>query len=55
MSPEAFARWLSLFRETTEELLPPPAAAAFQDRAARIAESLQLGLHFHRERVAAAA
>lgn len=50
MTKEAFARWLALWRDTAEELLPPEAAAAFRDKAGRIAESLQLGVQFHRER-----
>ena len=50
MTEEAFGRWLALWGETTEELLSPEAAAAFQEKAGRIAESLQLGVRFHRER-----
>lgn len=50
MTPTAFARWLALWNETTAELLPPPQAAALQDKAARIAESLALGIAFHRDR-----
>lgn len=53
MEREAFERWLGLWRETTEELLAPSEAAAFQERAGRIAESLQLGVQFYRERTAA--
>jgi hemoglobin len=50
---EAFARWLAIWRETTDELLAPAVARAFQDKAGRIAESLQLGMQFHRQRSAA--
>jgi hemoglobin len=46
ITPEMFTRWLAIWSETTAELLPAPAAAALQARAARIAESLQLGLQF---------
>jgi hemoglobin len=53
MSPQAFARWLALWSETSSELLTPEAAGAFQDRAGRIAESLQLGVQFYRDRNAA--
>lgn len=53
MSKEAFARWLALWTETSRELLSDGAAAALQDRAARIAESLQLGIQFYRDRKAA--
>lgn len=52
MTRENFDRWLSLWSETSEALLPPEKAAAFQDRAGRIAESLQLGVSFYRERQA---
>ena len=44
-----FDRWLALWRETTAELFVPAAAAALQDKAARIAESLSLGIRFQRE------
>ena len=46
ISPASFERWLSLWRETTEEVMSAPAAAALQDKAARIAESLSLGIEF---------
>lgn len=54
MLPENFARWLELWESTAVELLGPPAAAAFTEKASRIAESLQLGVNFHRERNRAA-
>jgi len=50
MLPDNFARWLSLWKATSAELLAPEAAAAFQDKADRIAESLQLGVQFYRDR-----
>ena len=50
ITPAAFERWLALWREATEEVLPPPAAAAMQEKAARIAESLSLGIDFYRSR-----
>ena len=53
MTRENFARWLALWGEVTGEVLGPAAAAAFQEKAGRIAESLQLGVQFHRERNAA--
>jgi len=37
-----FARWLKLFRETTEELCPPEVAALFVDRAQRIAYNFRV-------------
>lgn len=50
ISAASFARWLALWRETTDELLDPVSAAALQDKAGRIAESLSLGIDFHRDR-----
>lgn len=52
ITPAAFTRWLELWGETTNELLPPEAAAAMQDRARRIAESLSLGIQFYQSRQA---
>ena len=49
MTPENFTRWLELWRQTTDELLGPRAAAAFQEKASRIAQSLRLGVQFHRD------
>ncbi|WP_194955814.1 group III truncated hemoglobin [Tsuneonella amylolytica] len=54
MSSANFHRWLALWNEVTEEVLGPETASAFQKKAGRIAESLQLGVQFHREREAAA-
>jgi len=45
ITPEMFTRWLALWGETTEEVVPH-AAPALQDKAARIAESLKLALFF---------
>lgn len=53
MTRENFVRWLALWRQTSDEVLSPEAATAFQERADRIAESLRLGVQFHRERAAA--
>jgi len=50
MTPEAFARWLQLWDETTADLLDPLAAQALQEKAARIAESLTLGIAFAKDR-----
>lgn len=41
-----FERWLGIWKDTTDELMEPAAAAALQDKAARIAESLKLALFF---------
>src|SRR5512139_2471677 len=46
ITPELFDRWLALWAETTAEVMAPPAAAALQAKAVRIAESLQLALYF---------
>jgi hemoglobin len=48
MPPAAFERWLALWKQTTDELFAPAAAAALQGKADRIAESLQLGIAFAR-------
>lgn len=53
ITPAMFERWLALWAETTEAMAAPPAAAALQEKAARIAESLQLGIQFHPDRTAA--
>jgi hemoglobin len=50
ITPASFERWLTLWRETTEEVMPAAAAAAMQEKAARIAESLSLGIAYARER-----
>ena len=43
LTPDHFAHWLSLFRQTLEETAPTPDAVPyFMERAERIAESLQL-------------
>ena len=43
---ESFDRWLALWKQTTEEMFEPALAARFQEKAARIADSLQLGIRF---------
>lgn len=50
MTPENFACWLELWALTANELLGANAAAVFQEKASRIAESLQLGVQHQRER-----
>jgi hemoglobin len=49
ISPAMFRRWLALWQETTAEILPASAATAMQEKAARIAESLSLGIQFSRD------
>jgi hemoglobin len=46
ITPEMFERWLAIWDETTADLMAPEAARALQDRAARIGESLRLGLAY---------
>lgn len=46
ITPPMFDRWLMLWTDVTSDILPPTAAAALQDKAARIAESLKLALYF---------
>ena len=46
ITPALFRRWLALWAETTAAAMTPAAAATLQAKAARIAESLQLGLFF---------
>lgn len=46
VTPKHFDRWLMLFRETAEEVCAPETAERFIEKAARIAESLQLGMFF---------
>ena len=44
ITPAHFARWLHLFRQTADEVCPPPAAALFIAKSEMIAQSLQLGV-----------
>ena len=46
ITPASFERWLAIWKETTEELMEPAAARRLQEKAARIADSLQLGIRF---------
>lgn len=45
----SFVRWLALWKETTDEILDPESAAALQEKAGRIAESLSLGIQYNRD------
>lgn len=44
IAPHLFERWLALFHETCAELFTPDIAAAFGEKAERIARSLRIGL-----------
>lgn len=46
IAPPFFERWLALWRETAGEIFAPAPAAAFRDKAGRIAESLKLALFY---------
>ena len=46
INPEMFGRWLAIWNRTTDEMLSAPVATAMQAKAARIAQSLDLALHF---------
>lgn len=47
--PEMFDRWLALWAQTTDEMMPPDTAMALQERAHRIAASLRAGVMRQRE------
>jgi hemoglobin len=47
-----FERWLDLFEATVTELGTPWQAGLFMEKARRIAESLRLGIDFHRKLMA---
>jgi hemoglobin len=46
LQPHFFERWLALWQETAGEVFAPEPAALFRHKAARIAESLKLGLFY---------
>jgi hemoglobin len=46
IAPEMFDRWLAIWKATTGDMMSAGGAAALQDKAARIAESLKLALYF---------
>jgi hemoglobin len=46
ISSAMFGRWLTIWAQTTDEMVSPPVAAALQAKAERIAQSLDLALHF---------
>jgi hemoglobin len=43
----SFVRWLAIWKDTTGEMLDPGSAAALQEKASRIAESLFLGIQLN--------
>jgi len=46
ISTEMFGRWLALWKQTTDEMMAPDVAAELQAKATRIAQSLDLAIHF---------
>ncbi len=44
LTAEAFDRWLALWRQTAQEILPPDTALRLDEKACRIARSLLAGL-----------
>lgn len=48
LGDDHFARWLALFKATTDRSASPESAAILQEYAVRIAHSLRLALAFHR-------
>ncbi len=44
LDPDHFSRWLTLFAETANEVLPPPIAANVIAKSERIAENFKLGI-----------
>ena len=46
ITPDMFTRWLTMWEQTTREMLAPEAASAMQAKAHRISESLQLAIRF---------
>lgn len=50
VQPEHFSRWLRIFRDTAEDILPDGAAHGLADLADRIGQSLAMGIGQFRER-----
>jgi hemoglobin len=46
ITSEHFDRWLSLWRQATDEVMGPEIGALFFEKATRIAESFKLGLFY---------
>lgn len=45
IQPQMFSRWLQLWEETTNDMVPPDVAREMQTKAARIAERLNRAMH----------
>lgn len=53
LSPSHFDRWLKLWNETVDEVVPAEAVALFRSAAQRIASSLLTGIQIHQGGLAA--
>lgn len=49
ITPELFERWLAVWTQTTADIMNPAAAEALQEKAQRIADSLQLAIFYRIE------
>ncbi|HEX3968983.1 MAG TPA: group III truncated hemoglobin [Edaphobacter sp.] len=54
LDPDHFARWLKLFAETANEVLPPSIAASVIAKSERIAENFKLGIAHQQSKAASA-
>ena len=52
LDPEHFSRWLALFAETANEVLPPEHAATVIEKSHRIAQNFKAGIAYQQGRVA---
>jgi hemoglobin len=50
LDPDHFNRWLALFAETANEVLPPPIAANIVAKSERIAQNFQAGIAYQQAR-----
>ncbi len=52
LDPDHFSRWLALFAETANEVLPPAVAANVIEKSHRIARNFKAGIAHKRDKVA---
>ena len=50
LDPDHFERWLALFAETANEVLPPDHAATIIAKSQRIAQNFKMGIAFQRSK-----
>jgi hemoglobin len=53
LDPDHFSRWLDLFTETANEILPPNHAAEIIAKSHRIAQNFKAGIALQREKITA--